>query len=138
MSMFCNQCEQTAKGIACTTQGVCGKDPDTSALQDLLNYAVMGLSLYAVEARKKGYVSNEVNHFTVKSIFSTLTNVDFDPEHFATRIREAVQLRKQLKDKVKNVTFAHPAATFTPALDVAGMSEQGMQVSLDSDKDTDA
>lgn len=137
MSMYCNQCEQTSKGIACTTHGVCGKDPDTAALQDLLNHAVMGLSLYAAEARKKGIVDREINHFTVKSIFSTLTNVDFDPARFQQRINKAVEIREQLKEKT-GVTFDHPAATFTPAPDIAGLSEQGKKVSMDSDKETDA
>ena len=50
--MFCYQCEQTSKGTACTKIGVCGKQPDVAALQDLLVYALKGLSQYAVEARK--------------------------------------------------------------------------------------
>lgn len=54
MSMFCNQCEQTAKGTGCTVQGVCGKNPDVAALQDLLIYSLVGLSLYAHEGRKVG------------------------------------------------------------------------------------
>jgi hydroxylamine reductase len=54
--MFCYQCEQTAKGEACTEIGVCGKQPDVAALQDLLNYAVKGLSQIAVEGRKVGSI----------------------------------------------------------------------------------
>ena len=50
--MFCYQCEQTASCQACVKIGVCGKTPDVAALQDLLIYAVKGLSLYAVEAWK--------------------------------------------------------------------------------------
>lgn len=139
MKMFCNQCEQTAKGIACTAHGVCGKDAETSALQDLLLHAVMGLSLYAVEARKqKLAVAAELNHFTVKAIFSTLTNVDFDPQNFVKRIEQAVQFREQLKNKIGQVSFTHPAATFTPAADLAGLTAQGLLVSLDADKTIDA
>ena len=52
--MFCKQCEQTAKGTRCTVQGVCGKQPDVAALQDLLLFALMGLSQVAVEVRKYG------------------------------------------------------------------------------------
>ena len=59
---------------------VCGKDPEVAALQDLLVYCLKGLSLYAQEARKAGTVDQEVNRFTVKGLFSTLTNVDFDPQ----------------------------------------------------------
>ena len=46
--MFCFQCEQTSKGEGCTKIGVCGKQPDVAALQDLLIYAVKVLSLVAV------------------------------------------------------------------------------------------
>ena len=142
MSMYCNQCEQTAKGIACTVHGVCGKDPDVAALQDLLIHATMGLSLYAVEGRKVGVVDLEVNRFTVKGMFTTLTNVDFDPARFKNFINEAVALREQLKAKVAqaggNVNFDHPAADFQPATDLKGLSEQGKKVSFDSDKETDA
>lgn len=80
--MFCNQCEQTAKGVACEVAGVCGKKPEIAALQDLLLYAVKGLSLYANEGFKVGVVDNKVNRFTCEAVFSTLTNVDFDPARF--------------------------------------------------------
>lgn len=69
--MFCYQCEQTAQGTGCTKVGVCGKQPDVAALQDLLVYALKGLSQVAVEARKKGIVDNKVDVFTVKALFST-------------------------------------------------------------------
>jgi len=125
LSMFCNQCEQTAKGVGCTTHGVCGKDPDVSALQDLLLHALMGLSLYAEEARKNGITDTNVNRFTAKAIFSTLTNVDFDPAKFQQRIAETVLLRQQLKAKAGKLTFEHPAANFAPATDIPGLVEQG-------------
>ncbi len=98
--MFCYQCEQTAKGTACTVQGVCGKSPEVAALQDLLIYALMGLSQVAVEGRKFGVSDREVNVFTVKACFSTLTNVDFDPERFVRLIHEAAAKREVLNDKV--------------------------------------
>ena len=44
MDMLCMQCEQTAKGTGCTAMGVCGKDIQTAALQDLLVYAVKDIS----------------------------------------------------------------------------------------------
>ena len=137
MSMYCNQCEQTAKGIACTTAGVCGKDPDTAALQDLLLHTVIGLSLYAVEASKRGHVDREINHFTVKAIFSTLTNVDFDPQKFVARIEKAVSLRKRLAKQLGDVSFSHPAANFTPSDTLAGLVEQGKKVSWEADRETD-
>ena len=74
--MFCYQCEQTAKGTGCTVQGVCGKQPEVAALQDLLLYSLMGLSQVAVEGRKHGVTDGDVNVFTVQAAFSTLTNFE--------------------------------------------------------------
>src|SRR5512136_3270688 len=99
--MFCYQCEQTAKGEGCTKAGVCGKESDVASLQDLLIYSLKGLSLYAVEGRKKGVVDPEVNDFTCKALFSTLTNVNFDPDRFVQLIQRVVTLRESLKTKVK-------------------------------------
>ncbi len=70
--MFCYQCEQTAKGQGCTVAGVCGKQPEVAALQDLLIYALKGLSLYAVEGRKGNIHDPKVNTFTAKALFATL------------------------------------------------------------------
>jgi hydroxylamine reductase (hybrid-cluster protein) len=94
--MFCNQCEQTAKGEGCTKVGVCGKEADVAALQDLLIYSLKGLSLVAVEGRKVGVTEWEVNIFTVEAIFSTLTNVNFDPARFVQMIRRCVKEKKTL------------------------------------------
>jgi hydroxylamine reductase (hybrid-cluster protein) len=62
--------------------GVCGKQPDTAALQDLLIYALKGLSLYALEGRRVGVKDTVIDHFTCEAIFSTLTNVNFDGDRF--------------------------------------------------------
>ena len=99
--MFCYQCEQTAKGTGCTVQGVCGKSPEVAALQDLLLYVLMGLAQVAVEGRRYGVSDGDVNVFTVKALFSTLTNVDFDPDRFGILIHLAVDHRDRLKAKVK-------------------------------------
>jgi len=97
MSMFCYQCEQTAKGAGCTILGVCGKEPTTAALQDLLVYAIKNLSCYANRARQLGNVDKTVNVFTVKALFSTLTNVDFDPARFQALLREAASIKERVK-----------------------------------------
>ena len=99
--MFCNQCEQTAKGKACTTLGVCGKQPEVADLQDLLVYAVQGLSLYALEGRGMGVTDSEVDLFTSEALFSTLTNVNFDADRFVALINYCVALRERLKEKIK-------------------------------------
>jgi hydroxylamine reductase len=95
--MFCYQCEQTAKGAGCTVLGVCGKEPTTAALQDLLVYALKDLSRYANRARQLGSVDKAVNVFTVKALFSTLTNVDFDPARFQALLKEAASIKERAK-----------------------------------------
>ena len=135
--MFCYQCEQTAKGEGCTKVGVCGKQPDVAALQDLLIYALKGLSLYAVEGRQKGINDHEVNIFTMKAVFSTLTNVNFDPSRFKLLIERSVQLREGLKAKVKGiggkVDFPEGPATFQPEATLQGLVKQGEAWGLKSD-----
>jgi hydroxylamine reductase len=93
MNMFCYQCEQTAKGTGCTASGVCGKDPETAALQDALLHVVKGLSMYAHRAGGLGVSDREVNVFTVEALFATLTNVNFDPESLRRMILQAAELR---------------------------------------------
>ncbi len=84
--MFCFQCEQTSKGTGCDIIGVCGKRPDVAALQDLLIHSVRGLSVVAKEAIKKGIRDEKMDLFVCEAIFSTLTNVDFDPDRFVKMI----------------------------------------------------
>jgi hydroxylamine reductase len=139
--MFCYQCEQTAKGEGCTKLGVCGKQPDVAALQDLLIYALRGLALYAVEGRKVGVQDHEVNVFTMKAAFSTLTNVNFDPARFEPMINRCVELREGLKEKVGaaggKTDFGKGPATFKPAASLAEMVKQGEGVGLKSDPTVD-
>ena len=127
--MFCFQCEQTAKGEGCKIMGVCGKTADVAALQDLLMYALKGLSVVATEGRRVGVVDRNVNVFTCEAVFSTLTNVDFDPARIEALIRKAVELREQLKAKVKaaggKINESMDAVSFQPASDMAGLVKQG-------------
>ena len=134
--MFCQQCEQTAKGTACTTMGVCGKNEEVADLQDLLIHAVQGLCLYSDAARQKGITDSATSLFTCEAIFSTLTNVNFDPQRFVNLINKAVELREEMKAK-SGANFTVPAATFTPAADMAGLVEQGKAVSLDTEENED-
>ncbi len=76
--MFCNQCEQTANGVGCVDLGVCGKDPDMQALQELLLYGVKGMAAYAHHARRLGKTDEEVSAFIEEALFATMTNVNFD------------------------------------------------------------
>ncbi len=137
--MFCYQCEQTAKGEGCTKIGVCGKQPDVAALQDLLIYAMRGLSLYAVEGRKAGVTDSEVNLFSCEAVFSTLTNVDFDPDRFVLLINRTVELRDTLKEKVQTaggkIDFSDGPTTFEPASTLEELITQGESVGIKSDPD---
>jgi len=138
--MYCNQCEQTAKGEACIKIGVCGKDEEVSALQDLLIHAVQGLALYAAEGRKHNIIDEETDHFTFQAIFSTLTNVDFDPERFKKLINQAVAFRNAMKEMVSaaggKVDFTEDASTFTPAESIEGLVGQGNALNLINSLDT--
>jgi hydroxylamine reductase len=137
--MFCFQCEQTAKGEGCTKIGVCGKPHEVATLQDLLIYAVKGLSQMAVEGRNVGVSDEQIDRFTCEAIFSTLTNVNFDPDRFVDWINQTVKLRDELKGKVNaaggKTDFPDGPADFTPAGTVEGLVEQGEKVGVKSDPD---
>lgn len=91
--MFCYQCEQAAKGTGCTVTGVCGKDPETAALQDLLLYETMVLSSAALES---GDYSDEVAKKVIENLFTTITNVNFDPETLADLVKETRKATDEL------------------------------------------
>jgi hydroxylamine reductase len=139
--MFCYQCEQAAKGEGCTKVGVCGKQPDTAATQDLLIHALRGLALFAVEGKKVGVKDRQTDVFTVKALFSTLTNVNFDPKRIAELIYRAVETRDALKEKVGSaggrVDFTEDAAVFSPAGSLDGLVAQAEKVGLKSDPSID-
>jgi hydroxylamine reductase len=80
MAMYCNQCQQTAKGVACTVRGVCGKDEDVQSLQEILLYGLKGIASYAYHARMLGKTDPDVDAFIEEALFKTLTNVDFSIE----------------------------------------------------------
>lgn len=127
--MYCNQCEQTAKGIACTVAGACGKTEDVAALQDLLTNATRGLATVAVAAESLGIDTAEAGAFTADALFTTLTNVDFDPETVAAKVDEAVRLRDGLAEKVHAAGGTFPKndrhLTFTPGATLDEKVAQG-------------
>jgi len=77
-SMFCDQCEQTFRGKACTSMGVCGKDPDVESLQKILLYGLKGMAAYKHHARRLGKTDPEIDAFVEEALFATVTNVNFD------------------------------------------------------------
>jgi len=95
--MFCYQCQETAKGTGCTVAGVCGKPADVANLQDLLIYTVKGLSIYSSAKRQTTKVEVEVNRFLLESLFTTITNANFDKTAIIKKIHEGVELRDKLK-----------------------------------------
>ncbi len=142
--MFCYQCEQTAKGSGCTVSGVCGKDPKTAALQDLLIHAVKGLSMYAHRARELNAKDHEIDIFTTEALFSTITNVNFSPERLGDLLTKAAELRDRAKEIYENAckkagrtpeTLTGPAA-WVPADDLDGLISQGEEVSITSRMET--
>ena len=139
-NMFCFQCEQTANEKGCTKVGVCGKSPEVATLQDLLIYALKGLSQAAIEARKHEITDEEANIFTCKALFSTLTNVNFDPNRFVTLIKKTVELRDSLRSRVENagrtIKTTDPA-TFVPKNAIKELVEQGRLVGVKSDPSLD-
>lgn len=134
--MFCYQCEQTAKGEGCQSVGVCGKPADVAALQDLLLYALKGLSQRALSARGAGVALAKVHTFVTQALFATVTNVGFDPEQFRALIRRCVQLREELRVSTlaaqgtwKNL---EGPAQFVPVDDLPGLVHQGEGVGIRS------
>ena len=135
--MFCYQCEQTMMGKGCTKIGVCGKTPEVAALQDLLIYSLKGLSVCAVSARKAGIVDIETNRFTTNALFSTLTNVDFDPARFEDLLEETVSRRESLKKMIAakggSISESSDAVDLKLKGTIKGLVSQGKKVGLKSD-----
>ncbi|NOQ23491.1 MAG: hydroxylamine reductase [Candidatus Aegiribacteria sp.] len=97
--MFCYQCEQTAKGTGCDRFGVCGKDPKTAVMQDLLVYVAKGVSNWAARAGKLGVVNREADIFVIEALFTTVTNVNFDSDTLISLIRTGVEVRDNIRDQ---------------------------------------
>ena len=138
MTMFCYQCEQTARGEGCTKFGVCGKDPDTAALQDLLVHLTKGVARYAHRARQLGRKDREVDVFVVEALFTTVTNVNFDPERVAEVIRagdEVCRKARALYEDACRQAGKEPEDLSCPAEEpladtVEGLVRQGQAVSI--------
>jgi hydroxylamine reductase len=126
--MFCNQCEETAKGNGCTIKGVCGKEGDTAAFQDVLLYLCKGISVRNTVAIGKGTGNSEAGSFISEALFSTLTNVNFDNRRFQGLINKAVQIR----DSIPQLEGKEPdACTWTPTGD-RDIIEKEKEIVLDA------
>ena len=110
--MFCYQCQETAGCSGCTQMGVCGKNPEVAAMQDLLIYVTKGLSAITTQLRKeKTAVSKDTNHLITWNLFTTITNANFDNQAIIARIRETLSTRRTLISRVKT-TNSLPEAAF--------------------------
>jgi hydroxylamine reductase len=138
MSMFCFQCEQTAHGKGCTVRGVCGKKPDVAALLDLLLYAAKGIGAYAHRARELGAKDNEIDAFILNALFTTITNVNFDPESIGELVLEAARLRDRAKGLYEEASVKAGLGTETlegpaswiPAGNLDGLVKQGEEITI--------
>ena len=114
LDMFCYQCSQTARGTGCTVKGVCGKEATVARLQDNLLFAIKGISAYLYHARELGYTDPEVDAFIERGFFSTLTNVNFDPEEFLNLAVKAGEMNIRTMKLLKQAhieRFGEPTPT---------------------------
>ena len=109
--MFCYQCQETAGCTGCTQVGVCGKNADVAAMQDLLIYVTKGLSAVTTALRTQGAeVSSEINHLITLNLFTTITNANFDKEAITARIRATLDAKRELLLQVRNGEMLPEAA----------------------------
>ncbi|MFY9486786.1 MAG: hydroxylamine reductase [Bacillota bacterium] len=134
--MFCYQCEQRAREKACTSFGVCGKDPETAALQDLLIHACKGISWYAHRAYNLGKRDRDIDVFVVESLFTTVTNVNFDSNRLRGLIEKSTEIRKKARALYESSAAASGKATeqapdvveWSPAASIAELVAQRDQI----------
>jgi len=138
MDMFCYQCEQTSKGSGCASIGVCGKDSKTAALQDLLTHAIKGISQYAHRARTLGVSDGEIDLFVVKALFTTTTNVNFDPERIEAMIQQSTGILEKArllyegacKEKGQESEKPGGPAQWVAATSADGLMQQAAQIGI--------
>ncbi|WP_324824196.1 hydroxylamine reductase [Sinanaerobacter sp. ZZT-01] len=110
MSMYCYQCQETAKGTGCEIRGVCGKSEEVAKLQDLLIYTVKGISQIVIKGDLKAETLNDVNHEVLNSLFMTITNANFNDIAIEQQIKKLIDIRNDLRNNVK--LDNHDAASF--------------------------
>ena len=106
MSMFCFQCQETAKNEGCTVKGVCGKTDEVSNLQDVLVFAAKGVAAYSSQLRNAGKRYDKVDEYLFRSLFISITNANFDCDEIIEAIKEGVNLRKFLKSELEKAGIA--------------------------------
>ncbi len=135
MSMFCFQCQETARGTGCDVRGVCGKTEEVAKLQDLLIYTLKGISKIVVAKGLAPGDLEEINHEVISSLFMTITNANFDDGSLEKQIRKMIGLRDDLKKK-HAVSDLHDAVSF--AVDSKGsMLEKAASIGVLSTENED-
>lgn len=133
MSMFCYQCQETAKGKGCIIGGVCGKNPEVANLQDLMIYTLKGISVLSIMAEKYDINSIRVDEILMTGLFMTITNANFDKNDFIIKIKEAVKIREEikvaLKEKGANLTNLPDATTWNYDTDIS-IEEKSISVGV--------
>lgn len=111
MSMFCYQCQETAKGTGCEIRGVCGKTEEVAKLQDLLLYTLKGIGEIVVKGKVDSSELGKTNYEMLNSLFMTITNANFDAEAIEKQIKKMISIRNEIRAKAA-VSDLHDAATF--------------------------
>ena len=135
MSMFCYQCQETAKGTGCEIRGVCGKNEEVAKLQDLLIYVTKGISEIVIKGKLDVKSISEVNHQVLKSLFITITNANFDDGAIENQIYKMIGLRNELKKQISGVNLGD-AAEFEVS-DRASMLDKASKVGVLSTENED-
>lgn len=137
--MFCYQCEQTAGGKGCTKVGVCSKTPEIAALQDLLIYQAKGISCYVNELIKKGEkIDKDIVSFVENSLFTTLTNVNFDGDVHEEMLKKSQQIKQNLRSKVSTCQNCCEQATYNLSDTRDKMLEDAKRAGIMYDQNLDA
>ena len=136
--MFCYQCEQTAGGKGCTKMGVCGKTPEIAALQDLLIYQIKGISCYAKEIVEKGEnVDKSIVTFIENSLFTTLTNVNFDADFHVEILKESQRIKEKVRKQVGEIKNDTNHATYNLSETKSEMLEDAKKAGIMYDQKLD-
>ena len=136
--MFCYQCEQTAGGKGCTKMGVCGKTPEIAALQDLLIYQIKGILCYAKEIVEKGEnVDKSIVTFIENSLFTTLTNVNFDADFHVEMLKESQRIKEKVRKQVGKIKNDTDHATYNLSETKSEMLEDAKKAGIMYDQKLD-
>ncbi len=96
--MFCFQCEETVERNGCTKIGICGKTDEVSNLQDLLIYNLKGAAFWMAAVKQGGGTIEDADYtIMLKDLFSTVTNVNFDPDAMKALLDESLKIRDKYK-----------------------------------------